>query len=135
MERRFINPLELASPTGYSHVGMSSAGRTVYVSGQIAYDGTGRIVGKGDLRAQAVQVYENLYAALAAADAGFGDVVKMTTFVVDLTPEKAAVMREVRLQRLPEGHRPASTMVGVTSLVHPDLLVEVEVVAVLTDRR
>jgi len=62
-------------------------------------------------------------------------VVKMTTFVVDLTPEKAGVMREIRAQFLPEDHRPASTMVGVTSLVHPDLLVEVEIVAVLTDRR
>jgi len=135
MERRFINPLELSSPTGYSHVAVSSAGRTVHVSGQIAFDGTGRIVGKGDLRAQAVQVYENLKAALAAADAGLGDVVKMTTFVVDLTPEKAQIMREVRGQYLPEDHRPASTMVGVTSLVNPDLLVEIEVVAVLTDRR
>jgi enamine deaminase RidA (YjgF/YER057c/UK114 family) len=135
MERRFINPLELSTPTGYSHVAVSAAGRTVHVSGQVAYDATGRIVGQGDLRAQAVQVYENLKAALAAADAGLNDVVKMTTFVVDLTPEKAAVMREVRAQFLPEDHRPASTTVGVTGLVHPDLLVEVEVVAVLTDRR
>ena len=135
MERRFINPLELSTPTGYSHVAVSAAGRTVHVSGQIAYDSTGRIVGKGDLRAQALRVYENLYAALAAADATFGDVVKMTTFVVDLTPDKATVMREVRAQFLPEGHRPASTMVGVTSLVSPDLLVEVEVIASLPDRR
>jgi len=135
METRLINPLELSVPTGYSHVAVAPAGRSVYVSGQIAYDGTGRIVGKGDLRAQAVQVYENLKAALAAADAGLGDVVKMTTFVVDLTPEKAQIIREVRGQYLPEDHRPASTMVGVTSLVSPDLLVEIEVVAALTDRR
>jgi enamine deaminase RidA (YjgF/YER057c/UK114 family) len=135
MERRFINPLELSTPTGYSHVAVSAAGRTVHVSGQVAYDATGRIVGKGDLRAQAEQVYENLKAALAAAGAGLGDVVKMTTFVVELTPEKAQVMREVRTRHLPEDHRPASTTVGVTGLVHPDLLVEVEVVAALADRR
>jgi enamine deaminase RidA (YjgF/YER057c/UK114 family) len=135
MERRFINPLELATPTGYSHVAVSAAGRTLHVSGQVAHDATGRIVGVGDLRAQAVQVYENLKAALAAADAGLGDVVKMTTFVVGLTPDKAKVMREIRAQYLPEDHRPASTTVGVTSLVHPDLLVEIEAVAVLTDRR
>ena len=135
METRLINPLELSVPTGYSHVAVAPAGRTVYVSGQIAYDGTGRTVGQGDLRAQAVQVYQNLYAALAAADATFGDVVKMTTFVVDLTPEKAAVVREVRAQFLPENNRPASTMVGVTSLVDPDLLVEVEAIAHLPDRR
>jgi enamine deaminase RidA (YjgF/YER057c/UK114 family) len=135
METRLINPLELSVPTGYSHVAVAPAGRTAYVSGQIAYDGTGRIVGKGDLRAQAVQVYENLYAALAAAEATFGDVVKMTAFVVDLTPEKAALLREVRAQFLPESHRPASTMVGVTSLVNPDLLVEIEAIAALPDRR
>jgi enamine deaminase RidA (YjgF/YER057c/UK114 family) len=135
MERRFINPLELSTPTGYSHVAVSAAGRTVHVSGQVARDATGRIVGKGDLRAQGVQVYENLKAALAAAGAGFGDVVKMTTFVVDLTPDKAQVMREIRAEFLPEDHRPASTTVGVTGLVHPDLLVEIELVAALADRR
>ena len=53
METRLINPLELSVPTGYSHVAVAPAGRTIFVSGQIAYDGTGQIVGKGDLRAQA----------------------------------------------------------------------------------
>lgn len=135
MERRFINPLELSVPTGYSHVVISSAGRTVHVSGQVAFDTTGRIVGAGDLRAQAMQVYENLKAALVAADASFADVVKVTTYVVDLSTDKAAVLREIRAQYLPDGQKPASTMVGVTSLVRPELLVEVEVIAVLADRR
>jgi enamine deaminase RidA (YjgF/YER057c/UK114 family) len=135
MERRFINPLELSVPSGYSHVAVSSAGRTLYVAGQVAYDAGGRIVGKGDLRAQVLRVYENLQAALAAAEAGFGDVVKMTTFVVDLTADKAQIVREVRAQYLSDEHRPASTMVGVKSLVHPDLLVEIEAIATLPDRR
>jgi enamine deaminase RidA (YjgF/YER057c/UK114 family) len=135
MERRFINPLELSVPTNYSHVAVASAGRTVYVSGQIALDSTGRVVGAGDLHAQTVQVYENLKAALAAADASFADVIKMTSFVVDLTPERAQVVRDVRSQYLPQGHKPASTMVGVTSLVDADLLVEIEAIAVLADRR
>lgn len=135
MERRFINPLELSVPTNYSHVAVASAGRTVYVSGQIALDSTGRVVGAGDLRAQVVQAYENLKAALAAADAGFADVIKLTTFVVGLTPERAQVVRDVRAEYLPHGHKPASTMVGVASLVDPSLLVEVEAIAVLADRR
>jgi enamine deaminase RidA (YjgF/YER057c/UK114 family) len=135
MERRFINPLELSVPANYSHVAVASAGRTVYVSGQIALDATGRVVGAGDLRAQAVQVYENLRAALDAAGAGFADVIKMTTYVVDLDPARTQVMRDVRSQFLPDGHKPASTMVGVTSLVRPELLVEVEVIAALADRR
>ena len=135
MERRFINPLELSVPTNYSHVAVASAGRTVYVSGQIALDATGRVVGAGDLRAQAVQVYENLKAALGAAGANFADVIKLTTYVVDLDSERAQVMREVRAQFMPAEHKPASTMVGVTSLVRPELLVEVELIAALADRR
>lgn len=135
MERRFINPLELSVPANYSHVAVVSGGRTVYVSGQVALDATGRVVGKDDLHAQTVQVYENLRAALGAAGASFADVIKMSTFVVGLDPDRARVVREVRAQYLPAGHKPASTMVGVTSLVNPDLLVEVEVVAALADRR
>jgi enamine deaminase RidA (YjgF/YER057c/UK114 family) len=135
MERRFINPLELSVPANYSHVAVVSAGRTVYVSGQIALDATGRVVGEGDLHAQAVQVYENLKAALGAAGASFADVINLTTYVVDLDAQRAQVLREVRAQYLPAGHKPASTMVGVTSLVRPELLVEVEMIAALADRR
>jgi enamine deaminase RidA (YjgF/YER057c/UK114 family) len=135
MERRFINPLELSVPTNYSHVAVASAGRTVYVSGQVALDATGRVVGKDDLRAQTVQVYGNLKAALDAAGANFADVIKMTTYVVALDPARAQIVRDVRAQFLPAGHKPASTMVGVTSLVNPELLVEVEMIAALADRR
>ncbi len=134
MERRYINPLELALPKNYTHVVVTTSGRTVHVSGQLANNGDGEVVGKGDLRAQTVQVYENLKAALAAADAGFGDVVKITTYIVDLTPEKAQVVREVRAQYVP-AHPPASTTVGVTSLVNVDFLIEVEAVATVPDRR
>jgi enamine deaminase RidA (YjgF/YER057c/UK114 family) len=135
MERRFINPLELSVPTNYSHVAVASAGRTVYVSGQIALDSTGRVVGKDDLHAQTVQVYENLKAALGAAGANFADVIKMVSYVVALDPARAQIVRDVRAQFLPAGHKPASTMVGVTSLVNPDLLVEIEMIAALADRR
>jgi enamine deaminase RidA (YjgF/YER057c/UK114 family) len=135
MERRFINPLELSVPANYSHVAVASAGRTVYVSGQIALDSTGRVVGEGDVRAQALQVYENLKAALGAAGASFADVIKMVTYVVALDAERVQIMRDVRAQYLPAGHKPASTMVGVTSLARPELLVEVEMIAVLADRR
>jgi enamine deaminase RidA (YjgF/YER057c/UK114 family) len=134
MERRYINPLELSVPKQYTHVVVAAAGRTVHVAGQIAYDGAGQVVGKGDLRAQAVQVFENLKAALAAADAGFADVVKLNAYVVDLTPEKAQMLREVRAQYV-SSHPPASTTVGVASLVHPDLLIEIEATATLPDRR
>lgn len=135
MHTRFINPVELTTPTNYSHVVVTPAGRSVWVSGQIAFDSQGQVVGQGDLGAQARKVFENLAAALRAVDASFRDVVKINTYVVDLTPEKAGVVRAVRAEFMPDGHKPASTMVGVTSLVHPDLLVEIEVVAHLPERR
>ena len=61
----FVNPPELSSPPGYSHVAEVRGGRLVYISGQIALDAQGKLVGKGDLEAQADQVFRNLAAALA----------------------------------------------------------------------
>lgn len=126
-----LNPAGLGTPTGYSHVTISSPGRMVHVAGQVARDAAGNVVGAGDLAAQTGQVYANLEVALAAAGAGWKDVVKVVTYVVELTPEKAAVVRAVRSARLGQGPYPASTMVGVTSLVTAGLLIEIEVVAAI----
>ena len=126
-----IDPPQLAASPNYAHVTITTAGRTAHVSGQVALDKVGGIVGKGDLRAQTVQVYENLKAALAAVGADFHDVAKIVTFVVDITPDKVAILREVRAKYFPADTKPASSMIGVTGLVHPDLLVEVEADALL----
>jgi len=125
------NPDNLSKPTGYSHVAVVPAGRQIHVAGQVAFNPAGQIVGKGDLSAQAEQVYANVSNALAAAGASFKDVFKVVTYVVDLTPDKAAAIRAVRMKHLGAGPYPASTMVGVTSLVTPDLLLEIEVIAQL----
>lgn len=126
-----LNPPTLSTPTGYSHITIVTAGRQAHVSGQVALNAAGQVVGKGDLGAQAEQVYVNLAAALAAAGTSFAKVFKLVTFVVDLTPEKAVAIRAVRKKYLGDGPYPASTMVGVTGLVNPDLLVEIEVIAAL----
>lgn len=132
MSTTYIDPKGFTHNVNYSHVGVVTSGRTVYVSGQVAFDHQSRLVGKGDLRAQTIRVYENLKECLAAAGGSLHHVVKVTTYVVGLTPEAANVVREVR-QHYMAGHRPTSTMVGVTALVHPDLLIEVEVVAVVPE--
>ena len=124
-----INPPTLAAPRGYSHVTVVSAARQVHVSGQVAFDAHGQTVGKGDLTAQAEQVFANLQAALSVAGGTFANVFKVVTDVVDLTPEKAAAIRAVRMKYLGDGPYPASTMVGVTALITADLLLEVEVIA------
>ena len=126
-----LNPPTLSKPTGYSHATLVTAGRQVHVSGQVALNAAGEIVGKGDIAAQTEQVYENLKIALSAAGADMRQVFKLVTYVVDLTPARAAEIRKVRLAHMTEGDYPASTMVGTTALVHPDFLIEVEAIALL----
>ena len=126
---RRINPPALAAPTGYTHVvEVTGAAKAVYVAGQVAFNERREVVGIGDMAAQAEQVYRNLEAALAAAGASFTDVVKMTTFITDMSQAPAA--RAVRARYFGET-LPASTLVEVTALAHPDLMIEIEVVAVL----
>ena len=124
-----ISP-DLSTPRGYSHV-VSASGKMIFVAGQISVDKSGNMVGAGDLRAQTVQVLENVKAALAAAGATFADVVKQNTYVVNLNAEALPIIREVRSQFLPAENPPASTLVGVTALAMEGLLIEVEVVAVV----
>ena len=130
---RFINPPTLPAPRGYSHVVEVPAGsRLLYVAGQVALDSAGRIVGPGDFRAQAVQVFENLRRALAAGGATFGDVVKLNYYVVDAAQVPA--LREVRDRYVNGAAPPASTLVEVRRLFRADVLLEIEAVAVVPRR-
>ncbi len=132
MKKQYLNPKDLSTPRFYTHaVSAENAQKTVYVSGQVSWDAGGNVVGKGDMRAQSEQVFKNLGAALKAAGAGWGDVVKMNGYMVGLSAERVNAYREVRTRFLKEGALPASTLVGVQALVHADLLLEVEVVAVV----
>jgi enamine deaminase RidA (YjgF/YER057c/UK114 family) len=125
----FINPEAMHHPAGYTHVVEVTAGRPVYIAGQVALDHTGALVGPGDIRAQARQVFDNLQAALQAVGAGFEQVVKLTYYLVDVT--QLPVVREVRDQYIDIRQPPASTAVEVRRLVRDDLLLEVEAVAVV----
>ncbi|HEX6104953.1 MAG TPA: RidA family protein [Gemmatimonadales bacterium] len=127
---RFINPPALPPPRGYTHLVEVPAGaRLLYLSGQVPLDSTGALVGGSDFRAQAHQVFRNLRAGLAAAGAGFGDVVKLTYFVVDA--RQLTVLREVRDQYIDAAAPPASSLVEVRRLFREDLLLEIEAVAVV----
>jgi enamine deaminase RidA (YjgF/YER057c/UK114 family) len=131
MTRQTLNPATLSKPGTYSHVAIVPSGRQVHVSGQVALNAAGDLVGKGDLAAQTEQVYTNLGLALGAAGASLSDVFKLVTYVVGITPDKVATVRAARARFLGAGPYPASTMVGVTGLVHPDLLIEVEAIAAI----
>ena len=123
------NPPALSKPTGYTHVvEVTGPSKTIYIAGQIAFDNDGTIVGAGDMKAQAEQVFKNLQAALTSAGAKFSDVVKMNTFITDM--DKAPAVREVRARYFGDT-TPASTLVQVVHLARPELMLEIEVIAVV----
>ncbi len=129
--RERINPAGLSRPRGYTHVITTRGGKHVFVSGQVALDAEGSLVGKGDLKTQANQAFENLRVALGAAGASFADVVKLNTYVVGYRSQHLAVLSEVRARHLGEAALPASTLLGVQALAREGLLIEVEAVAVV----
>ena len=134
MEKKFIHPEELANfPKRFTQVVTVKSGdaKTVYISGQVAIDREGRIVGKGDLEAQAAQVFENLSFALKSAGAKPEDVVKLNIYVVNMKPEDGKTVGLARKKWFNQENLPASTMVGVLSLVTSDFLLEVEAIAVV----
>ena len=125
------NPDTVAAPMGtYSQAVRVEAGDAVWihVSGQIAIDLGGNLVGPGDLRAQTRQVFENLKAILEANGATFADAVKIGTYLTTL--DDLTGMREVRSEYL-SAEPPASTAVQVVALVVPQALIEIDLVAVV----
>ncbi|MEU5576610.1 RidA family protein [Streptomyces huasconensis] len=125
---RISAPEGVAPATAYTHVVMGT-GRFIAVSGQLALDEDGELVGKGDAAAQARQVFENVRRCLAAAGATFDDVVKLTYFVTDMAHMPA--IRAARDTFLAPDRLPASSAVQVTSLVGPEFLMEIEAFAVV----
>ena len=127
---RFINPDTLAEQHGYSYVVETTGpGRMVYIAGQLGLDLENKLVGApGDFRAQATRAIENLKAALASVGASLADVVKINSYLTDMS--HLAIYREVRDQffKMP---RPASTTVAISQLARPGGLFEIEAVAVL----
>ena len=131
MSREYLQPAGLSRSAAYTHVVAVDAGKLLFISGQVALDGSGQLVGRDDLRAQAQQVFENLRIALSAGGATFADVVKLNTYIVNYVPEYRTILGEVRSRYTGAEHPPASTLVGVQALALPEFLIEVEAVAVV----
>ncbi|MCH0539087.1 RidA family protein [Streptomyces sp. MUM 203J] len=132
--------ITLANPDGlpaidvYRQVSVATGTRLVFIAGQVAWDGDGVTVGKGDLAAQVEQCYLNIATALAGVGGSFGDVAKLTVHVVDWTPDKMPQLLEgierasAKLGVTPV---PPATLLGVAALDVPEHLVEIEATAVL----
>jgi enamine deaminase RidA (YjgF/YER057c/UK114 family) len=128
--RHVVAPAGVAAGRGYSQV-VAGGGRLVVVSGQVAQDEHGELVGPGDPAAQARQVFENLRRCLREAGAGFDDVVKLGFFVLDIAYLPA--LRAARDAVIDTARPPASTAVQVAGLAAPGCLVEVEAWALVDD--
>ena len=124
MRREDVTVRGVHKTTGYSHA--AKAGGLVFVAGQVAQDQDGNVVGRGDVEAQAVQIFDNLRAVLASAGATLNDVVKLTTYTTNVAYR--AKIAEVR-GRYFTTYFPPNTFVVVASLATPDYLLEIEAVA------
>ncbi|MBJ7996061.1 RidA family protein [Bacillus mycoides] len=114
---------------GYSHiVEVNNAKRTIYISGQVAINTDGQIVGIDDLAKQTRQVFENIKIALETSELNFNDVVKLTFFLTDIS--QMAIVRGVRDQYIDTKNPPASSAVEVNKLINNKLLIEIEAIAV-----
>lgn len=131
MTREFLNPGGMSKPVGYTHAVTATSGKQVFISGQVALDAEGQLVGRGDLSAQTRQVCENLKTAVTAAGGSLADVVKITTYVVNYQPADRTVIAEVRNQYFPTTNSPASTLVGVQALAREGFLIEIEAIVVV----
>jgi enamine deaminase RidA (YjgF/YER057c/UK114 family) len=131
---RFLNPDSLSKPPGYTHVVETTGpGRTVWIAGQLGLDRKGDVAGApGDFRAQAVQTFDNLKAALAAVGADFKHVVKLNNYLLDMA--HLPIFREVRDLYLNTAAPPASTTIAIAGLARPGALLEIEAVAVLPEK-
>ena len=129
-----VNPPSLAKPAGYSHGIEVQGGKTIFISGQVALDKDGQLVGTGDIVRQFSQICQNLKAVLLARAGQINDIVKLTIYVLDKsvyrahTREIGAVYREFFGR-----HYPAMTLLEVQGLYDDDqgCLMEIEAVAVV----
>lgn len=130
---RFLNPAAIPAPRGYSHVVETKGpNRTIYLAGQLGMTPDGKFPGApGDFRAQAVQCFENLKAALAAVGATFEHVVKLNNYLVDMA--HLPLYFEVRDRYVDTKNPPASTTIQISKLARDGALYEVEAIAVVPE--
>jgi enamine deaminase RidA (YjgF/YER057c/UK114 family) len=129
-EVRFINPPELESPPGYSHIVDVRGSRLIFLAGQASLDAHGALVGGSNLEAQAEQAFKNISVALACVGCTAANLVKLTVFVRDMS--KLPDYRRARdrfLNSVEPPAAPAITLVEVSRLFAEGLLIEIEGIA------
>ncbi len=133
MSKNSLNPQTLfdSRQYGFSQIVVAHGNRTVYWSGQVAWDEHEQIVGEGDLRAQVWQALENVKTAVSAAGGTLDDVVSLRIYILHDWMDKTAPVSEGLKAFFPGDHPPAATWIGVQSLARPEFLIEIEGTAVI----
>ena len=127
MGRELVNPQALHPAPGFSHITIATGSKLVYFAGQVALDKDFNIVGGGDLRAQTVAAMRNVETAIAEAGVTWDDIVRRTIYTT-MPTEYEAITSGIDEVTGGAGH-PAQTIVGVTGLAVPGLLIEIECTA------
>lgn len=127
----FINPSSVSTPKGYSQAVTIDMGKStmLILSGQVAFDKDGHLVGKDDISAQIQQVFSNIKNIVEGAGGNMNDVVKLNYYMTDVS--QVQVLRTIRDKFVNTAHPPASTLVQVSKLFRDDILVEIEATAVI----
>jgi reactive intermediate/imine deaminase len=129
MEKQKVNPWTWQDMAGFSQAWrVDGASSIVFVSGQAPISGDGQLVGEGDFEAQTRQVFENLRTVLEQASVGLDAIVKLTVFLTDMSTLRDYTRIKGEFM---SADQPASSAVGVTALARPEMMVEVEAIAVL----
>jgi len=128
---RFVNPSSVSTPHGYSQASLIDLGHStlVILSGQVALDVKGNLVGKDDLEKQADQVFQNIKNSIQELGGSMNDIVKLGYFITDVS--KIQAVRIVRDKYINTRTPPASTLVQVNKLFRDDILIEIEATAVI----
>ena len=129
---RLFNPEGIVATVGYSNVAEITRGKLIYISGQVARDVSGELIGEEDFRAQVEQVFQNVNTAVEAAGGTFYNIVKLNYYCVDsVEPWHYPFVKEVRDRYVDIDNPPVSTFVVVRRLIRPEWLIEVEAIAVV----
>lgn len=133
MPKEYINPPSLfhSQDIGFSQAVVASGTRTLYVSGQTAWDAKRQLVGGTDLATQARQAFRNVRTAVETSGGTIRDVVSLRIYSVDSRPEMAAAVGHALREAFRDSAKPAATWIGVASLADPGFLIEIEATAVL----
>jgi enamine deaminase RidA (YjgF/YER057c/UK114 family) len=133
MPKQYLNPDTLfpSLQSGFSQIVVASGTKTIYISGQTAWDSQKRIIGGADLAEQARQALRNVQTAVGAAGGSLADVVALRIYIVNYRPDQAEAVGKALREFFAEEERPASTWIGVSALAVEEFMIEIEATAVI----